>query len=99
MKLAGYVKGIVSSLSLKFCKGIVVTLSRQFKEEIVYALRRQLSQIYFGLPIWVFVQESLAQIHLYYNLLTVEEMREKKAGYWKKLPGEMCNEPQGQKGI
>jgi hypothetical protein len=65
MKLAALRKESFVLLSQQFEEGIVVSLSRQFEVGIVSAVRRQLSQIYFASPMWVFVQEHLAQIHRY----------------------------------
>lgn len=55
-------------------KEIYISLSQQFNKEIVVTLSRQLNQINFSLPKWEIMQESLAQIHRYHNLLTIEEL-------------------------
>jgi hypothetical protein len=74
MKLAGFKNKISSLLSQQIEEGIVVSLSRQFEDGIVSAVQRQLSQIYFGLPIWVYVQEPLAQIHRYSAIFPKEKI-------------------------
>jgi hypothetical protein len=73
MKLAACVKEIYALLLKLFKEGIVVSVIRQFE------------QLYFSLPKGVIVQESLAQIHRYHNLLTVEEPGKKES----KLLGEI----------
>jgi hypothetical protein len=84
MKIAGCGNEIFGFISYQFYKGIVS------------AVRRQLNHTYFSLCKCEFVQEALAQIHMSYSPLTIEELV--KGKYWEKLSGEMRNEPQGQRG-
>lgn len=84
MKLSGYGKEIVISLSHQFGEGILVSVIRQFKEEIVSAVRRQLNQRYF-MPKREILQEPLVQIRWYYILPTIEELRKKESA----LPGKI----------
>jgi hypothetical protein len=74
MKLEVSGKEVIGPLSKQFEEGIVVSLSRQFEDGIVSAVRRQLSQIYFASPMWVFVQEHLAQIHRYSAMFREEKI-------------------------
>ena len=85
MKLSGYGKEIVISLSHQFGEGIIVSVIRQFKEEIVSAVRRQLNQRCFSLPKREIMQEPLAQIRWYYILPTIEELRKKESALLGKI--------------
>ncbi len=67
MKLAACVKKTYTLLLKLVNEGIVVSVIRQFE------------QLYFSLPKGVIVQESLAQIHRYHNMLTVEERGKKES--------------------
>lgn len=60
-------------------KEIYILLLILFNEEFVVSLIRQFEQLYFSLPKGVIVQESLAQIHRYHKILTVEEPVKKES--------------------
>lgn len=84
MKLSGYGKEIVISLSHQFGEGILVSVIWQFKEEIVSAVRRQLNQSCF-MPKREILQEPLVQIRWYYILPTIEELRKKESALLGKI--------------